>query len=97
LEALRIAMFEDSVKFRTALDAAYASGAELMRDDALSRMPRGFEHVAGPEAAEFIKLRHLVVRWPLPAKSLADPALVGTLAGFGEAAKKLLAFGWEAI
>jgi uncharacterized protein (TIGR02453 family) len=97
LEALRIAMFEDAAKFRAALDAAYASGAELMRDDALTRLPRGFEHVAGTEAAELVKLRHLVVRWPLPAKSLADPALVGVLAGFGEAAKKLLAFGWEAI
>jgi len=97
LEALRIAMFEDTAKFRAALDAAYASGAELMRDDALTRLPRGFEHVAGTEAAEFVKLRHLVVRWPLPPKSLAEPALVGTLAGFGEAAKKVLAFGWEAI
>jgi uncharacterized protein (TIGR02453 family) len=97
LEALRIAMFEDAAKFRAALDAAYASGAELMRDDALTRLPRGFEHVVGTEAAEFVKLRHLVVRWPLPAASLADAALVGTLAGFGEAAKKLLAFGWEAI
>jgi uncharacterized protein (TIGR02453 family) len=97
LEALRIAMFEDAAKFRAALDAAYASGAELIRDDALTRLPRGFEHVAGTEAAEFVKLRHLVVRWPLSPKSLADPALVGTLAGFGEAAKKLLAFGWDAI
>jgi len=97
LEALRIAMFEESGKIRAALAAAYASGAELLREDALSRLPRGFEHTAGTEVAELVKLRHLVVRWPLPAASLADPALVGTLAGHGEAAKRLLAFGWDAI
>jgi uncharacterized protein (TIGR02453 family) len=97
LEAMRIAMFEEPAAIRAALDAAYASGAELMREDALTRVPRGFEHTVGTEAAELVKLRHLVVRWPLSAKSLADPTLVSTLAGYGEAAKKLLAFGWEAI
>jgi uncharacterized protein (TIGR02453 family) len=97
LEALRIAMFEDSGKLRAALDAVFASGAELQRDDALTRLPRGFEHTAGTEAAEWVRLRHLVVQWPIPAASLAEPALVGMLAGFGEAAKHLLAFGWDAI
>jgi uncharacterized protein (TIGR02453 family) len=97
LEALRIAMFEESGKLRAALDAALASGAELLREDALTRLPRGFEHTAGTEAAELVKLRHLVVRWPIAAAALREPTLVGTLAGFGEAAKQLLAFGWDAI
>jgi uncharacterized protein (TIGR02453 family) len=97
LEAVRIAMFEEPGKIRAALDSALASGAELMREDALTRLPRGFEHTAGTEAADLVKLRHLVVRWPIPAGSLADPALVGTLAGYAEAAKPLLAFGWDAI
>ncbi len=97
LEALRIAMFEEPDRFRAARDAALASGAELMREDALTRLPRGFEHVAGTEAAEFVKLRHLVMRWPIPAASLASPALVGTLAGHADAAKPLLSFGWDAI
>jgi uncharacterized protein (TIGR02453 family) len=97
LEAMRIAMFEEAPAIRAALDAAHASGAELMREDALARLPRGFEHTACTDAAELVKLRHLVVRWPLPKKALADPALVATLAGYGEAAKQLLAFGWGAI
>lgn len=97
LEALRIACFEEPDRIRAALDAAYASGATLMREDALSRLPRGFEHTAGTEAADLVKLRHLVVRWELPTASLADPALVGTLAGYAEAAKPLLAFGWDAL
>jgi uncharacterized protein (TIGR02453 family) len=97
LEALRIAMFEEPKRIRAALDAARKTDGAVMQDDALTRLPRGFEHVAGTEAAELVKLRHLVVRWELPAKSLADPALVGTLAEYGQSARKLLAFGWESI
>ena len=52
---------------------------------------------AGTDAAEYVRQRHLVVRWPIPAAALGEAALVGTLAGFAEAAKPLLAFGWEAI
>lgn len=97
LEALRTAMFEEREKLRAALDVAFASGGELIREDALIRLPRGFEHTAGTEAADWVKLRHLVVRWPISPASLAEPGLLGTLAGYGEAAKPLLAFGWDAI
>jgi uncharacterized protein (TIGR02453 family) len=97
LEALRTTMVEEWARLRAALDAAFASGAELMREDPLARLPRGFEHAAGTEAADYVRQRHLVVRWPLPAPSLAEPALVGTLAGFAEASKPLLAFGWDAL
>ena len=97
LEALRTACFEEAPRIRAALDAAYASGAELMREDALARLPRGFEHTAGTEVAELIRQRHLVVRWPIAPSLLAEPALVGVLAGYAEAAKGLLEFGWDAI
>lgn len=97
LEALRTACFEEAPRIRAALDAAYASGAELMREDALARLPRGFEHAAGTDVAELIRQRHLVVRWPIASASLAEPALVGTLADYAEAAKGLLEFGWDAI
>jgi len=97
LEALRTAMVEERARLRAALDAAYACGAELMQEDPLSRLPRGFEHAAGTDAADLVRQRHLVVRWPVPPAALAEPALVETLAGFAEAAKPLLAFGWDAL
>jgi uncharacterized protein (TIGR02453 family) len=97
LEALRTAMVEERERLHAALAAAFASGAELMRDDALARLPRGFEHAANTDVAEYVRQRHLVVRWPIPAASLAERALVGTLAGYAEAAKPLLAFGWDAL
>jgi uncharacterized protein (TIGR02453 family) len=97
LEALRTAVVEEPKRIHSALNAAFKSGATLMREDSLTRLPRGFEHAAGTEAEDLVKSRHLIVRWELSAKSLADPALVGTLADHGQAARKLLAFGWEAI
>jgi uncharacterized protein (TIGR02453 family) len=97
LEALRIAMVEEPGRIRAALDAATASGAELRREDALTRLPRGFEHAAGTEAEELVKLRHLIVQWPLSAAAIGKPALTGTLAGYAEAARPLLEFGWEAL
>ena len=97
LEALRTAMVEEPDRLRAALDAALASGAELRREDALTRLPRGFEHAAGTVAAEFVKLRHLVVQWSIPAAALAKPALAATLAGHALAARPLLTFGWDAL
>ena len=97
LEALRIAYVEEPARIAAALAAAHASGAELRREDALTRLPRGFEHAAGTQAAELVKLRHLIVRWPIPNAALAEPALVDTLAGYAAAVQPLLAFGWDAL
>jgi uncharacterized protein (TIGR02453 family) len=97
LEALRTGFVEEPERVAAALERAYASGAELRREDALVRLPRGFEHAAGTPAAELVRLRHLIVQWPIGKAALAEPALVATLAGYVEAAHPLLTFGWEAL
>jgi uncharacterized protein (TIGR02453 family) len=97
LEALRQAMLDEPAAIQAALSSAYAAGCELMREDALTRLPRGFEHAAGSPAADLLKLRHLVLRRSIPASMLASPALVGTLADFAETALPLLRFGWDAL
>ena len=97
LEALRTAMVEETPRLLAALAAVHAQGAELMREDALVRLPRGFEHAAGTEVADLVKLRSLVARRPIAKKALAGPALVGLLADFAQASLPLLEFGWEAV
>ncbi len=97
LEALRLAMLEEPQRLRAALSTTFAVGAELMREDPLARLPRGFEHAAGSEVADLLKLRHLIVRLPLSAAALAGPALTATLADFAATALPLLNFGWDAI
>lgn len=97
LETLRQAMVDEPAAIQAALSSAYAAGCELMRDDALTRLPRGFEAAADGPVAELLRLRHLVLRRNLPARSLASATLVDEIAGFAETALPLLRFGWESL
>ena len=97
LEAIRTAIVEDWPVLQTALDRLHAAGAGLMREDALTRLPRGFEHAAGTPAADLVKLRSLVGQQHLSAAALAEPGLVTQIADFTQAALPLLRFGWDAV
>ena len=97
LEALRQAILDEPAAIHAALSSAFAAGCELMREDALARLPRGFEHAAGSDAADLLKLRNIVLRRAIPAADLAAPALVGSIAAFAETALPLLRFGWQAV
>ena len=70
---------------------------ELMREDALVRMPKGFEEHAGSEIADLLRLRHLVVRKPIPDARLTSPDLVRDLFEVARAGLPLLEFGWAAM
>ncbi len=97
LEALRNAMLEEPARVLDAVAALTGIGGALMTEDALTRLPRGFDHAAGTPVAELMKLRSLVMQRPIPAEDLSDPELAGSLADFAEAALPLLRFGWEAL
>lgn len=97
LEALRAAMLEEPQRLLDAIAALNAAGAELMAEDSLTRLPRGFEHAAGTQVAALVKLRSLAVKLPLGAAALARPDLLDTLADFAETALPFLRFGWEAV
>jgi uncharacterized protein (DUF2461 family) len=90
-------MVEDPAAIRAILSAARAAGCELMLEDALVRLPRGFEHAAASDVAHLLKLRNLVLRRPIPAAELASPCLVDSIAGFAATALPLLRFGWNAL
>jgi uncharacterized protein (TIGR02453 family) len=97
LEALRQAMLAQPAQLLAALDALAAANAELRREDALARLPRGFEAAAGGPVAEYVKLRHLIAQRPIAAADLAQPTLPAKLAEFAAAALPLLRFGWDAL
>jgi len=73
------------------------AGLALSMGEGLTRMPRGFEHLASSPAANALKLRHLVVSRPITPERLADTALVDDIAGFTAEALPLLRFGWRAL
>lgn len=82
---------------------AFAAIARVLRDagapvegEALTRLPRGFEDMAGSEVADFLKLKSLITRRALTDKQLQSPKAVGRIADFAEVALPLLRFGWTA-
>lgn len=97
LEALRHAIVDHSDAVLSALSGAFGAGCELMREDALVRLPRGFEHAAGTPVADLLKLRNLVLRRALPVSTVSSPDLVPALIDFAATASPLLRFGWEAV
>ncbi len=68
----------------------------LATDEALVRVPRGFEG-ASPKLAEVLKLKNWVVRRELSAADISRPSLVDQLVALARDAKPLLNFGWEAL
>jgi uncharacterized protein (TIGR02453 family) len=95
LGALRERIVAKPDAWRSTLNRLAASGLALDEDeDALKRLPRGFESVGDPALADALRRRSFIVRRPLAATEVTQPGLVERLAEFAEAASPLLAFGW---
>ncbi len=97
LLALRRSIAGSPDEFQRVEQALRKARLTLGREDALKRLPRGFEHVADGPAAENVKLRSFVVKRPLSEDILGRPRLIQEIAGFAEAALPLLNFGWSAL
>ncbi len=97
LAALRRAIAASPDRFQKVEQSLLKAGLTVGRDDALKRLPRGFEDVAAGAIAENLKLRSFVVHRDLAEDSLGRPRLVSEIADFAEAALPLLLFGWAAI
>ncbi len=97
LASLRRAIVAASDRFQEVERALKKARLTLGRDEALKRLPRGFEDVAPGPIAEVLKLKSFVVRRSLSEETLARPRLVKSIAEFAETALPLLTFGWEAM
>jgi uncharacterized protein (TIGR02453 family) len=72
-------------------------GLALMADEALIRMPKGFEAYAESPVAATLKLKNFVVKADIPKALLHDQALVKHIAGFAKSAQPLIAFFGSAL
>ncbi len=102
LDPAPLARLREAIAWRAdefqALEAQlHGAGLDFSRDEALARLPRGFDQHAASPVAHALKLRNLVVSRHLPPAALVEAGLVGTLADFAAATLPLLAFGWDAI
>lgn len=73
------------------------AGLRLDRADSLTRVPRGFEDMAGTPVAEYLRMRNYVVARPLSHREVGSPKLIAHLADFAERSLPLLRFGWRAV
>jgi uncharacterized protein (TIGR02453 family) len=97
LAALRTTIAADPERFQDVERLLQNARLTLGRDEALKRLPRGFDQVPAGPAAENLKLKNFIVRRPLSEDALGRPRLVKEVADFAVAALPLLEFGWEAI
>lgn len=102
LDPAPLARLREAIAWRAdefqALEAQlHAAGLDFSRDEALARLPRGFDQHAASPVAHALRLRNLVVSRHLAPNSLAGAALVGTIADFAASTLPLLQFGWDAL
>ncbi len=97
LAALRQAIAASPERFQDLEKTLKKLRLFLSRDEALKRLPRGFEDVPAGPAAEALKLKSFVVHRDLSEDALGRPRLVKVITDFAEAALPLLRFGWEAL
>jgi uncharacterized protein (TIGR02453 family) len=101
LQRWRASMAHSPARFRRVLAALERKGLSLTgpeaSEDALTRMPRGFERYADSPLGPYFRLRHFVVRRPLTARDVSSRKLVAQSVDFVRGAKPLLEFGWSLI
>ncbi|MDE3010088.1 MAG: DUF2461 domain-containing protein [Pseudomonadota bacterium] len=98
LRALRRALVERSDDWRAVLAALRRAGHVLEADeDALQRVPRGFEQVDDPGLRDWLRWKSFIVLRRLGEDEIADPGLPALLAEFASQSMPLLRFGWELV
>jgi uncharacterized protein (DUF2461 family) len=99
LRRWRVAMRDDPARFRRVVRALAAKGLTIeppdRSEDALRRMPRGFEDVADTGLAPYFRLRSFSVERPLTRAHVTSPALLDCAIRIVRDAKPLLDYGWS--
>jgi uncharacterized protein (TIGR02453 family) len=91
----RVRMREKPEEFKKVIKQLDKKGLSLGLEDALQRMPRGFEGVADSELAAYFRLQSFVVSRTLTADELGSAKLPALIAEFAVNARPLLEYGWS--
>jgi len=98
LQRWREAMAADPKRFESVVRALARNGIALSeQDDALKRMPRGFEALAESPIAPYFKLSSFIVSRKLSDDDVMDQALVAKCVDLVKQAKPLLEYGWHVL
>ena len=77
-------------------DRLAAAGSPISSDDALTRLPRGFEAAKGTPVADYVCWKSFTAHAALSDKDMQSPAVVDRIVDFARLALPLLEWGWEA-
>ena len=94
LKAWRSAMAEDPSAFMEMVEQMDTNGLPVESDEALKRMPAGYETLADHTIAPFMRYKSFTTHRNHPDSDLASTDFAQTLVAFMEQCHPLLAFGW---
>ncbi len=94
LRRWRAQMLDAPGVFLDVVEALRAEGLEVEMQDALKRMPRGFEHLAEHPIAPFVKGRGLFATRPYTEAQAASPDFAHWAADAALAIRPFLEWGW---
>lgn len=97
LDAIRERIRVHPEQFAAVVAALGDAGLTLDPASSLSRMPKGFEDLAGSPMAASLKLKSFVVRRPISDAVVRSGKLVPQIVAMGRDALPLLRFGWAAV
>lgn len=95
LQAWRESMVNSQAAFLKMVKSLGKGDLHLSDENALTRLPRGYDRYAGSEISGFLKLTSFVTTRALPQKDCRSAELVNAVSDFGLAAKPLLDYGWK--
>jgi len=96
LARLRRTMLGDPDRFVEIADRLAAAGSPISSDDALTRLPRGFEAAKGTPVADYVCWKSFTAHAALSDKEMQSPAVVDHIVDFARMALPLLEWGWAA-
>jgi uncharacterized protein (TIGR02453 family) len=97
LNALRAEIREKPEAWRDVVRKLASAGLSLSDGDPLTKMPRGYEHLADSDLAPALRMRSFTTRMKVTHAQLGKPDAVATIADFTEATMPLLRWGWAAM
>ncbi len=96
LHRMRLGLVREPKPWAKIVKTLAAAGLELDGNDALVRVPRGFES-APPELHQVLRFKSWVIKHAIPPAELIAATLVDHLVEFALTAAPLLKFGWAAL
>jgi uncharacterized protein (TIGR02453 family) len=93
LKAFRHAIITRPSDFDAMSSALAKNGIAISSEDALKRLPRGFDSLESPEMEAAVRNRHFIVRQEIDPASVHDAGLEDLLLAFCRSARPLLDWG----